>query len=72
LRLRILVGSIALVLGLAAYGLIVMAIAVHWLPSQAVIEIVYYTIAGIAWVWPAARLTGWMQLAAPYRPPQAD
>ena len=29
-----------------------------------------YALAGVAWVFPAARLTGWMQRARPFRPPE--
>jgi hypothetical protein len=69
MRLRILLGSLVLVAGLAAYGLLVMAAAVRLLPEQWAVQAAFYALAGIAWVWPAARLTGWMQRAAPFRPP---
>lgn len=69
MRLRILVGTVLLVAGLAAYGLLVMAVAVRLLPSHWAVQGGFYAVMGIAWVWPAARLTRWMQDAAPHRPP---
>lgn len=71
MRLRILVGAMALVVGLALYGLAVMVLAVHVLPRSWLLEVPFYAAAGIAWVLPAARLTRWMQQAPPYRPPPA-
>lgn len=71
MRLRILVGSLSLVLGLAIYGLAIMGVAVAVLPHQWIVQAVFYAAAGIAWVWPAAWLTRWMQQAAPHRPPPA-
>jgi hypothetical protein len=68
-RLRILVGTLTLILGLAIYGLAVMTFAVHLLPGNWIVQIIFYALAGIAWVWPAAWLTRWMQQAAPHRPP---
>jgi hypothetical protein len=61
MRLRILVGTAALVLGLAAYGLVIAALAARLMPPSPVLAFVIYALAGIAWVGPAARLTRWMQ-----------
>jgi hypothetical protein len=61
LRLRILVGTAALVLGLALYALAVMLVAVELVPEHWAVEAVFYLVAGIAWIVPAARLTRWMQ-----------
>ncbi len=69
MRLRILIGALALIAGLAVYALLVMVIAVDLLPRETLIEVPFYIVAGVLWVWPAARLTGWMQRAAPFRPP---
>lgn len=68
MRLRILVGTAFLVVGLAVYGVIVMAVAVR-LPPQPVLAFGFYALAGIAWVLPAGWLTRWMQQAAPFRQP---
>ena len=72
MRLRILLGSLLLILGLGLYALAVMAVAVRLLPDQWAVEAVFYTFAGIAWIVPAARLTRWMQRAGPFRPPLFD
>jgi hypothetical protein len=69
MRLRILLGTLLLVLGLAAYALAVIAAAVRLLPQQWAIEAVFYALAGTIWILPAARLVRWMQRAAPFRPP---
>lgn len=69
MRLRILGGTALLVAGLAAYGLVMMAVAVRLLPPHGAVQAAFYAVAGVAWVWPAARLTRWMQDAAPHRPP---
>ncbi|HLY58014.1 MAG TPA: DUF2842 domain-containing protein [Stellaceae bacterium] len=60
-RLRVLIGTIALIAGLAAYALLAMRLAVAILPESTLAEVVYYGVAGTLWVWPAARLLRWMQ-----------
>jgi hypothetical protein len=67
-RLRILVGSLGLVLGLALYGLAVAAAARLLLPENVLVAIGFYAVAGLAWVPPAGLLTRWMQRAPPHRP----
>ena len=69
MRLRILIGTLILVVGLVLYGLAAMAIAAH-LPDRAPIAFGFYALAGVAWVVPASLLTRWMLRAAPYRPPR--
>ena len=69
MRMRILLGTLLLVLGLALYALGVMAVAVRLLPEQGAVAFWFYALAGVAWIWPAARLTRWMQQAPPFRPP---
>jgi hypothetical protein len=69
MRLRILVGTFALILGLAVYALGVMRLALWLLPGQGVAALLLYAAAGTLWILPAARLTRWMQRAAPFRPP---
>jgi uncharacterized membrane protein len=61
MRLRILLGTAALVLGLALYALAVMLVAVKLVPEHWAVEAAFYLVAGIAWIVPAARLTRWMQ-----------
>ena len=69
MRLRILVGTVCLIVGLAAYAALVVAIVTRVLPDRPLIDMACYAAAGVAWIWPAARLTRWMQQAAPHHPP---
>jgi Protein of unknown function (DUF2842) len=68
MRLRILVGSLVILIGLALYAAIAMAIAVR-LPENALIAFGFYALAGVAWLVPASYLLRWMVRAPPYRPP---
>ncbi len=61
MRLRILYGMILLVLGLGLYSLVAMAVAVRLLPDLGWVEFVYYVVVGTVWIYPAARLTYWME-----------
>jgi hypothetical protein len=69
MRLRILFGTLLLIAGLALYGLAIAALAAHMLPPGAWIALLFYAVAGVAWLAPAAWLVRWMQKAAPFRPP---
>ena len=69
MRLRILAGIVILIGGLALYAAAAITIALRFLPQRILIDMLFYAVAGIAWIWPAALLTRWMQQAAPYRPP---
>jgi hypothetical protein len=62
LRTRKLVGAIALLAFLALYalGAMMVAIALQVSASKAA-ELVYYPVAGLAWVLPAMWLVKWMQ-----------
>ena len=64
MRWRILVGSGALLLGLALYVAAVVNIAARIVPDHWAAQAVYYALAGVLWVIPAARLTRWMQTGA--------
>ncbi len=61
-RTRKLVGTIALVVFIAAYALVAMmvAIALQVTASKAV-ELIYYVVAGLAWTLPAGAIISWMQ-----------
>ena len=72
MRLRILVGTVILLLGLVVYGAIAATVAVRFLSQNPLVEIAFYAVAGVVWILPAAWLTRWMQAAAPYRPPPQD
>jgi hypothetical protein len=69
MRLRILIGTAVLVLGLAIYGVIVAAVTARLLSPGSLAAFAVYAVAGLVWVLPAARLARWMQAAAPFRPP---
>jgi Protein of unknown function (DUF2842) len=69
MRLRILLGSLVLVIGLALYALAVIEAAARLLPDNQAVALAFYAAAGVAWIFPAARLTRWMQQAGPFRPP---
>lgn len=71
-RLRILLGSLLLLVGLALYAAIVAGIAAAWLPHVTWLEAPYYALTGVAWVWPAAWLTRWMQDLPPVKPPFSE
>lgn len=69
MRLRILFGTAILVTGLGVYALAAVAVATRLLPDQWAVEAGFYALVGIIWIFPAAKLTRWMQQAAPFRPP---
>jgi hypothetical protein len=59
--MRVAIGTAALVIGLALYALLAMHLAVTALPDNLVVQTLYYLAAGLLWVWPAARVTRWIQ-----------
>lgn len=61
MRLRILFGTLGLILGLALYALLVMRLAIAVLPEDQFVQAIFYLVTGIVWIFPAARLTRWMQ-----------
>jgi hypothetical protein len=61
MRLRILFGMGLLIMLLGVYALLVMSLAVRVLPDQTLVEIAYYLVTGTVWIYPAAKLTRWMQ-----------
>jgi hypothetical protein len=63
--MRLVIGTLALLLGLFIYALLAMRLAIAVLPDDLVIQTIYYAVVGVAWVWPAARVTRWMQQRAP-------
>jgi hypothetical protein len=70
MRLRILFGMTVLVAGLAVYALLAMRLAVEFLPAGQVAALLYYAVAGMAWLYPAALLTKWMQAPDPPKKPR--
>jgi Protein of unknown function (DUF2842) len=68
MRLRILFGTLGLIFGLGLYTLLVMRLAIAVLPDHWAAQLPFYLIAGTLWLFPAARITRWMQDL----PPQPD
>ncbi|HEY1363787.1 MAG TPA: DUF2842 domain-containing protein [Xanthobacteraceae bacterium] len=61
IRLRKLVGAIVLIVLVAAWALLAMALAqAPVIKSNALAEAIYYVIAGLGWVLPAMPLIKWM------------
>lgn len=62
LRMRKLIGAIALLVFLAVYALGAMLVAVALqVGASKTAELVYYAVAGLLWVLPAMWLVKWMQ-----------
>ena len=62
MRLRKLIGLVAMLALIIFYALIVMTIAVTTsVPENGIVEFFYYLITGIAWVVPAGAIIYWMQ-----------
>ncbi|MEO0411645.1 MAG: DUF2842 domain-containing protein [Pseudomonadota bacterium] len=57
---RNLVGTLALLLGLGIYALIVAELSVRIGDLPFIVEVVFYIIAGLIWLWPARALVRWM------------
>jgi hypothetical protein len=65
-RTRKLVGTVLLLIVLTIYSLLVMLAAAAVLPAGGkIVELVFYAIAGVAWVLPAGYLIKWMYAAPP-------
>ena len=61
-RLRKLIGLLLLVPFLLTYLLIAMAVGAEFINSRGfLVELVFYVVAGLAWVLPAGLLVTWMQ-----------
>ena len=62
MRLRKLIGLVAMLALIVFYALLVMTVAVTTnVPENKVIEFFFYLITGIAWVLPAGAIIYWMQ-----------
>jgi peptidoglycan/LPS O-acetylase OafA/YrhL len=62
MRLRKLIGLVAMLALIIIYALLVMTVAVATsVPDNKAIEFTYYLITGIAWVLPAGAIIYWMQ-----------
>ena len=66
-RVRKLVGTVLLVAFVALYALLAMTIAAAKLPgTSGWVQLVFFLVAGLLWVLPAAALIAWM--ARPDKP----
>jgi len=54
-------GLIGLLVLLALYCAMCVYIAVQFLPESKLAELIYYPIAGVVWIFPAAKIVKWMQ-----------
>jgi hypothetical protein len=60
-RLRKLIGTIVLVVFICLYALTAMTVAAAKLPgTSGLTQLVYFVVAGLAWIIPAGALIAWM------------
>ncbi len=57
-RSRKLLAALAIIFGLIAYAFAVVILR-DALPNTMAVDMILYPIAGLVWVWPAARLARW-------------
>jgi Protein of unknown function (DUF2842) len=62
-RKRKLIGTIALLALIMVYALLALAVAIvlQMRDANKIAELIYYVVAGLLWVVPAAWLISWMQ-----------
>jgi Protein of unknown function (DUF2842) len=61
IRLRKLIGAVALIVLVVTWALVAMALAqAPAIKANGVIEVIYYVLAGLGWVLPAMPLIRWM------------
>jgi Protein of unknown function (DUF2842) len=66
IRLRKLIGAVALIVLVVSWALIAMALAQSpAVKENGLIEVLYYLVAGLAWVLPAMPLVRWMSRPDP-------
>lgn len=62
IRIRKLVGAVALIMLVTAWSLLAMAVAqIVFHSTNSVLAWVYYAVAGLGWVLPAMPIVSWMQ-----------
>ncbi len=61
MRLRILIGMVVMIAGLAIWALVVMRVGPELVPSWWLPQLLFYAVCGSVWIYPAALLTAWMQ-----------
>lgn len=61
LRLRKFIGAILLITLVVSWALVAMALAqAPAIKANGLVEVIYYVVAGLAWVLPAMPLVRWM------------
>jgi hypothetical protein len=66
IRLRKLIGLVALLLWIFVYAILAMSVGVHVLPGATGFgAFLYYAVAGLSWVLPILPLIRWMQRPDP-------
>ena len=66
LRLRKFIGAILLIILVVTWALVAMALAQSpAIKANGLIEVIYYVVAGLAWVLPAMPLVRWMSRPDP-------
>jgi Protein of unknown function (DUF2842) len=61
IRLRKLIGAVALIVLVVTWALLAMALAqLPAIKANGLIEVLYYVVAGLGWVLPAMPLVRWM------------
>ena len=69
IRIRKLIGGIALIVLVVSWVLIAMALAqLPAIKANAIVEAIYYVVAGLCWVLPAMPLIKWMVADKERRP----
>ena len=66
IRTRKFIGTVILVLFLAVYAVVAMAFgAAQIVGASYIAQVIYFCVAGLAWVLPAGLLVRWMQRPDP-------
>ena len=66
IRTRKFIGTVILVLFLAVYAVVAMAFgASQVVGGSYILQVIYFCVAGLAWVLPAGLLVRWMQRTDP-------
>ena len=69
IRIRKLVGGIALIVLIVGWALLAMALAqLPVIKANALVEVIYYVVAGLGWLLLAMPLVKWMELGKQRRP----
>ena len=56
-----------MIIALIIYAFVAVYVAIEFLPEHWLAELVYYTIIGIAWAFPAKKLMVWMHAPDAYK-----